>query len=142
MPKDQQHHVNNGSHNIKNTSYMNERAANAVKYPIIMDRVQNQLRLLQFETKTLHEILNILKQRLDETRNTGNKEDLAQLWTKYHVHLRELEQQIEDHTIVIAAYQFEQKTAIHTTLLNDRLARFNHMINTMRTQLESSKDFI
>lgn len=52
--------------------------------------------------RTLHENLNILKQRLDETRITENKKDLAELWTKYHIYAREIEQQIEDYTTVIA----------------------------------------
>ena len=64
--------------------------------------------------RTLHENLNILKQRLDETRITENKEDLAELWTKYHIYAREIEQQIEDYTTVIATYEFEHKTSTYT----------------------------
>jgi hypothetical protein len=140
LPKDQPDAVINDSDTVKNTSYLI--LSNADRYPIIVNRIRNQLRILTFESKTLHELLNILKQRLDETRNKENKEDLAELWTKYHIYAREIEQQIEDHTTVIATYEFEHKAATYTTSINERLTQFNRMINEVRTQLDSQLDNI
>ena len=92
--------------------------------------------------RTLHENLNILKQRLDETRITENKEDLAELWTKYHIYAREIEQQIEDYTTVIATYEFEHKISTYTISINERLTQLNRMINVVRTQLDFQLDNI
>lgn len=139
MLKDQPNPVN-GSSATNITSFSPPSGTD--RYLIIVNRIRNQLRLLQFESKTLHEILNILKQRLDETRSPENKEDLAELWTKYHLYTREIDQKIEDHATVIATYEFEQKAATHTADINKRLTRLNRMINTARTQLESQLDNI
>ena len=140
LPKDQPNSIHDDSDTANNNDY--PILSNADRYPISVNNIRNKLRLLQFESKTLHEILNILKQRLDETRNVDNKEDLAELWTKYHMYVRDLEQKIEHHTAILATYEFEQKVAIHTTGINERLTRLNRMIDAVRIQLESQRDNI
>ena len=134
MTADQQPHPNNGS---KTAEHINFNKSNSATYLENVHRARNQLRLLQCESQTLTEILQLLKNRLDEARDSRNKEDLAQLWTKYHVSHLAIKQRIEEYATVIATYQFEMKHAIQHSRIRARVNQMSSIIDVLYTKFES-----
>lgn len=134
MTADQQPHIKNGSKTAEGPNY---KTTNSTSQLEIVNHARNQLRLLRCESQTLNEILQILKNRLDEARDTRNKEDLAQLWAKYHVSHLTIKQLIEEYTTVIATYQFVMSNAIQSTQIRVRVDQMNSTIDTLYTKLES-----
>ena len=137
MTVDRQPHPNNGSKTAEQLNYLK---TNSAIYFDNVNHARNQLRLLQCESQTLNEILQLLKNRLDEARDSRNKKDLAQLWTKYHVNHLAIKQLIADYTTVIVTYQFDRENASQFSQIRARVDQMSGIIDALYTRLESSND--
>jgi hypothetical protein len=137
MTADQQPHPNNGSKTAEHINYLKSNSASFFEN---VNHARNQLQLLQCESQTLNEILQLLKNRLDEARDSRNKEDLAQLWTKYHVNHLAIKQLIADYTTVIATYQFDRENASQFSQIRARVDQMSGIIDELYSRLESSND--
>jgi len=137
MTADQQPHPNNGSKTAEHINYLKSNSASFFEN---VNHARNQLQLLQCESQTLNEILQLLKNRLDEARDSRNKEDLAQLWIKYHVNHLAIKQLIADYTTVIATYQFDRENASQFSQIRARVDQMSGIIDALYSRLESSND--
>jgi hypothetical protein len=135
LTADQQPYPNNGS---KTAEFTHFKTTNSATYLQSVNQACIHLRRLQCESQTLNEILQLLKNRLDEARESRNREDLAQLWTKYYMSYLGIKQLIADYATLIATFHFEIENAKQSSQIRARVDQMSSIIDALYTRLESS----